>query len=389
MTKRRIAILGSTGSIGRQALDIVSRHPDLFQVVALSAHSQAETLFEQVRRFRPRIAALTSGEQPLPEDVQGCQWYFGAESLAQVAGQADCDDVLVSVVGMVGLSGVLAARKAGRRVLLANKEALVAGGQLVMDLCPPGYMDPALIPVDSEHSAIYQCLMAAAENPYERIILTASGGPFREYTMAQMRKVKPQDALKHPNWNMGAKITVDSASMFNKALEIIEARWLFHALPGQIEVLVHPQSIIHSLVAFRDGAVLAQLGLPDMRAPIAFAMAYPERIDSGTAPLRLDRLGTLHFEAPDVARFPALRLAMEALLNGGAACCILNAANEMAVEAFLSERIRFTDIAGIVQDTLGRLGQLPADSLDAVLEADRRARAEASRLIVKRTLEEA
>jgi len=388
MRKRRIAILGSTGSIGRQALDVVARHPELFEVVALSAHSQAELLFDQVRAHRPRLAGLSAGEVPLPVDVRGSQWFFGPEALSQIAGLADCDDVLVSVVGMVGLAGVLAARQAGRRVLLANKEALVAGGHLVMSLCPPSADDPTLIPVDSEHSAIYQCLMAAAHNPYERIILTASGGPFRDFTSKQLREVQPQDALRHPNWQMGPKITVDSASMFNKALELIEAKWLFDAGTDQLEVLIHPQSIVHSMVAFADGAVLAQLGLPDMRAPIAFAMAYPKRIVSGTAPLRLDQLGTLQFEAPDTERFPALRLAVQALRAGGAASCVLNAANEVAVDAFLKRRIRFTDIAAVVEDSLQGLGALPADSLEAVMEADRLARDRAGRQITRITLED-
>ena len=384
MTKRSIAILGSTGSIGTQALDIIRQHPDRFEVAALTAHNQAEALFEQVRLHRPYMAALTGKEVPIPEDLRFCDWHFGEEALPTLAASAPCDDVLVSVVGMVGLPSVLAARKAGKRVLLANKEALVAGGQLVMDACGP----EDLIPVDSEHSAIYQCLMAARDNPFEQIILTASGGPFREWSLEEMRTATLKDALKHPNWEMGQKITIDSATMFNKGLEMIEARWLFDAAPGQIEVLVHPQSIIHSMVAFADGAVLAQLGMPDMRAPIAFALAYPVRIPNGTPPLRLDQIQSLNFESPDESRFPAIRLARECMEAGGAASCVLNAANEVAVAAFLNKKIRFLDIAVVVEDTLQRVEQVSVHSLSDVLEADRKARQAAIHIIAKLSLEE-
>ncbi|NLE69175.1 MAG: 1-deoxy-D-xylulose-5-phosphate reductoisomerase [Clostridiales bacterium] len=370
MKQKRIAILGSTGSIGTQALDIAAQHKERFKVAALSAHSQADALFEQVRTHRPVMAALTAGEVPVPEDLRFCDWRFGPDALAEIAAHAPCDDVLVSVVGMVGLKSVLAARKAGRRVLLANKEALVAGGQLVMDACGP--LD--LIPVDSEHSAIFQCLMAAEGNPFERIILTASGGPFRTWSLEAMQHARLQDALRHPNWDMGQKITIDSATMFNKGLEMIEARWLFDAKAQQIEVLVHPQSIIHSLVAFQDGAVLAQLGMPDMRAPIAFAMAYPERITNGTSHLQLEKMLELTFEAPDETRFPALRLARECMEAGGAASAVLNAANEEAVAAFLRQEIGFLDIARVVEETLQISAALPADTLEEVLYADQAAR---------------
>lgn len=379
--KRRIAILGSTGSIGTQALDIIDQHPDRFEVTALSAHSQADMLFEQVREYRPKMAALTAGEVAVPDDLQFCDWYFGEDALSTIASTAPCDDVLVSVVGMVGLRSVLAARAAGKRVLLANKEALVAGGQLVMDACVSTTDDPVLIPVDSEHSAIYQVLLASKGNPYERIILTASGGPFRTWTHAQMQTAKLSDALKHPNWDMGQKITIDSATMFNKALEMIEAKWLFDATPNQIEVLVHPQSIIHSMVSFQDGATLAQLGVPDMRAPIAFAMAFPDRITNGTPPLRLEQLAGLSFEAPDLTRFPAIRLAYDCLRAGGAACCVLNAANEVAVDAFVKGIIGFTDIAKVVEQVLQGIGHLSADTLDDVLHADKQARARAQAFI--------
>ncbi|MGI6234858.1 MAG: 1-deoxy-D-xylulose-5-phosphate reductoisomerase [Christensenellales bacterium] len=379
--KRRIAILGSTGSIGTQALDIIDQHPDRFEVTALSAHSQADMLFEQVREYRPKMAALTAGEVAIPDDLQFCDWYFGEDALSTIASTAPCDDVLVSVVGMVGLRSVLAARAAGKRVLLANKEALVAGGQLVMDACVSTTDDPVLIPVDSEHSAIYQVLLASKGNPYERIILTASGGPFLTWTHAQMQTAKLSDALKHPNWDMGQKITIDSATMFNKALEMIEAKWLFDSTPNQIEVLVHPQSIIHSMVSFQDGATLAQLGVPDMRAPIAFAMAFPDRITNGTPPLRLEQLAGLSFEAPDLTRFPAIRLAYDCLRAGGAACCVLNAANEVAVDAFVKGIIGFTDIAKVVEQVLQGIGHLSADTLDDVLHADKQARARAQAFI--------
>lgn len=379
--KRRIAILGSTGSIGTQALDIIDQHPDRFEVTALSAHSQADMLFEQVREYRPKMAALTAGEVAIPDDLQFCDWYFGEDALSTIASTAPCDDVLVSVVGMVGLRSVLAARAAGKRVLLANKEALVAGGQLVMDACVSTTDDPVLIPVDSEHSAIYQVLLASKGNPYERIILTASGGPFLTWTHAQMQTAKLSDALKHPNWDMGQKITIDSATMFNKALEMIEAKWLFDSTPNQIEVLVHPQSIIHSMVSFQDGATLAQLGVPDMRAPIAFAMAFPDRITNGPPPLRLEQLAGLSFEAPDLTRFPAIRLAYDCLRAGGAACCVLNAANEVAVDAFVKGIIGFTDIAKVVEQVLQGIGHLSADTLDDVLHADKQARARAQAFI--------
>ena len=383
MNHRSIAILGSTGSIGTQALDIAAQHQERFKVAALTAHSQAETLFEQVRRHRPLMAALTAGEVPVPEDLRFCGWYFGQDALAHVALHAPCEDVLVSVVGMVGLESVLAARQAGKRVLLANKEALVAGGQLVMDVCGPS----DLIPVDSEHSAIYQCLQAASGNPYERIVLTASGGPFRTWSLEQMQHARLQDALRHPNWEMGQKITIDSATMFNKGLEMIEARWLFDAKPEQIEALVHPQSIVHSMVTFQDGAVLAQLGMPDMRAPIAFAMAYPERITNGTPPLQLEKLLNLTFESPDEIRFPALRLARECMQSGGASATMFNAANEVAVAAFIRQEIGFLDIARVVEETLQRSAILPANTLEEVLYADRVARETAAALITRYSLE--
>ena len=372
---RSISILGSTGSIGTQALELVKAYPEEFHIEALCARQNAELLFEQVRTFRPRFAALTGVKTEVPDDLkQGCEWLFGEDALEQLARFAPADDVLVAVSGMIGLKAVLSARQAKRRVLLANKEALVAGGVLVMNLCAVGGPDATLLPVDSEHSAVFQCLNAADGNPYRKIILTASGGPFRTWPKEKIMTASPQEALRHPNWSMGSKITVDSASMFNKALEVIEARWLFDAEPDQIEVLVHPQSIVHSLVEFEDNAVLAQLGLPDMKLPILYAMSYPRRLPQSSQRLDLSKIGQLSFESPDRERFPAVRLAYEALRAGGAAACVLNAANEEAVALFLQEKIRFGDIYRIVDQTMQRLGAQSADTLDAVLWADREAR---------------
>jgi 1-deoxy-D-xylulose-5-phosphate reductoisomerase len=379
---RSITILGSTGSIGTQALQIVSLYPERFQVVALSAHHNAALLFEQVRLYRPQMAALTGDREQIPQDLRFCDWYFGHDALAQLAALAPADDVLVSLSGMVGLRSVLAARGAGKRVLLANKEALVAGGSLVMAACPLVDGQPTLIPVDSEHSAVFQCLRAAEGNHYRRIILTASGGPFRSWNKEQIRNASPEQALKHPNWAMGNKITIDSASMFNKALEIIEARWLFDAEPEQLEVLIHPQSIVHSMVCFEDGAVLAQMGTPNMRIPILYAMGYPQRLDSSLLPLDLAGIAGLTFEKPDNDRFPAIGLAYQALRSGCGSACTLNAANEVAVAAFLRREIRFGAITDIVIQTMQALGSPKADSLEAIEESDRAARSKAQELIV-------
>ena len=381
---RTINILGSTGSIGTQALQIAALHPDRFRVGALTAHRQAEALFDQVRRFRPQMAGLTgmkAEEVAIPQDLRECEWRFGQEALLCAAADVPCDDVLVSVVGMIGLPAVMAARRAGRRVLLANKEALVAGGQIVMAACADGPDGPMLIPVDSEHSAIYQCLRAAQGNPYEKILLTASGGAFRDFTLEQLEGATLAQALTHPNWNMGAKITVDSASMFNKALEIIEARWLFDAAPEQIEVLIHPQSIVHSMVQFRDGAVLAQLGAPDMRVPIAYAMAYPERIDTAAPKADFPAIGQCTFSAVDPIRFPAVGMAYAALRAGGAAACVLNAANEEANARFRAGGLGFMKIGWVVEETLSRIGTLPANTIEEVYAADAAARREARRVM--------
>lgn len=378
-----IAILGSTGSIGTQALELVRLHPEEFRVVALTARSSREKLFEQVREFRPEVAGLTEpiSMSEIPEDVPFCRWVMGEEALRVAAAEVPADMVLVSVVGIAGLQSVMDALGANRQVLLANKEALVTGGHLVMDAAKR--IGKPILPVDSEHSAIFQCLQGAGGNQPVRLLLTASGGPFRTWTREQMQNATRAQALKHPNWSMGAKITIDSASMFNKALEIIEAHWLFDMPPEKIQVVVHPQSIVHSAVEFADGAVLAQLGVPDMRVPIAYAMTYPRRIPTGSKPLDLFSIGTLTFEPGDPVRFPALRLAGECLNAGGAACTILNGANEMAVAAFLRDEIPFGAISRIVEGTLEACGAMPADTLDDIFHADQEARRVAKEIAEK------
>ena len=355
-------------------MDICRRHPDRYRVTALTARGSKEKLFEQVREFRPEMAGLTEGFDPaeIPPDLKFCRFLSGKEALHAAAAEVDADMVLVSIVGIAGLQGVTDALQAGRQVLLANKEALVTGGHLVTDLARKA--GKPLLPVDSEHSAIFQCLQAGGGNKPEKLLLTASGGPFRTWEKERIEKATPAEALKHPNWNMGAKITIDSASMFNKGLEIMEARWLFDMPEDRIEVVVHPQSIVHSAVVFRDGAVRAQLGEPDMRVPIGYAMAYPERIETGVQAPDLFVLGSLTFEKPDEDKFPALRLARACLRAGGAACTVFNGANEAAVAAFLRNEIPFGEIARRVEKAVERLAGLPADCIEDIWEADRRAR---------------
>ena len=371
---KKIAILGSTGSIGTQALDICARHPEEYRVTALTAKSSREKLFEQVRRFRPETAGLLDGisTEDVPEELRCCRWLSGKEALRAAAAETEADQVLVSIVGIAGLQSVLDALNAGRQVLLANKEALVTGGHLVMDLARR--KGRPILPVDSEHSAIFQCLQAAGPNRAEKILLTASGGPFRTWKAEDIRRATRAQALKHPNWDMGAKITVDSASMFNKGLEIMEARWLFDMPEDRIQVVVHPESIVHSAVVFGDGAVLAQLGVPDMRVPIGYAMSWPRRLSTGVPEPDLFALGRLTFEEPDTEKFPSLRLAREALRAGGAACTVLNGANEEAVARFLREEIAFGEIYTLVASALEKLAGLPADSIEEIFDADRRAR---------------
>ena len=372
---KKIAILGSTGSIGTQALDICARHPESYRVVALTAKSSQEKLFEQVRRFRPEMAGLLDGitMQEIPEELRFCRWLSGKEALHAAAAEVEADQVLVSIVGIAGLQSVMDALEAGRQVLLANKEALVTGGHLVMEKAKE--KGKPILPVDSEHSAIFQCLQGAGPNRVQKILLTASGGPFRTWRREDIQRATRAQALKHPNWDMGAKITVDSASMFNKGLEIMEARWLFDMPEDRIQVVVHPESIVHSAIVFEDGAVLAQMGAPDMRVPIGYAMAYPHRMTTGVAEPDLFRLGKLTFEEPDEEKFPSLRLAREALRAGGAACTVLNGANEEAVARFLREEITFGEIYAHVDRAMNRLAGLPARNIDEIFEADRQARA--------------
>ncbi len=367
----RLAILGSTGSIGTQALDVVAAHPDRFRVVALAARSSAEALLCQVAAFRPDQAVLT---QP-PKGFLGtneCQWDFGEEALLDICKREDVDAVLVAVVGIAGLGAVLCAIRHGKRVLLASKEALVTGGELVMAAAKE--CGAPLLPVDSEHSAIFQCIQGRPNARPTRLVLTASGGPFRTFTKAQMERATLAQVLKHPNWSMGRKITVDSASMVNKALEIIEARYLFDMAPERIEVLVHPQSIVHSGVEFSDGATLMQLGLPDMRVPIAYAMSYPERLPNVGERLDLKRIAALTFEAPDLDRFPALGLAYRVLDQGGDAPVTLNGANEVAVDLVLKGSLPFFRIPQVLEAALDRVPPARIRAVEDIWEADRRAR---------------
>ncbi|RKP52708.1 1-deoxy-D-xylulose-5-phosphate reductoisomerase [Trinickia fusca] len=378
--KKHLTLLGSTGSIGESTLDVVARHPDRFAVYALTAHRNGEKLVAQCLRFQPEVAVVGDADTAARVETQlraaGCatQVAYGPQALVEVAKSAQCDTVVAAIVGAAGLAPTLAAAMAGKRILLANKEALVMSGAIFMDAARDH--GATLLPVDSEHNAIFQCLPReeALHGGVTKIILTASGGPFRTREPATLVNVTPDEACKHPNWVMGRKISVDSATMMNKGLEVIEAHWLF-SLPGErIEVLIHPQSVIHSLVSYADGSVLAQLGNPDMRTPIAHALAFPDRVESGVAQLDLADIAQLSFEKPDYARFPCLALAMQALAAGGIASAALNAANEVAVDAFLARRIGFMDIAQTVDAVLNALPNRRPSGLDDVLEADAAAR---------------
>ena len=369
---RTLAILGATGSIGRQALDIARRVPDQFRVTLLTAHSRAEALFELVREFRPAVAALTAEPDTLPEDVRFCQWYFGEDAVRQAVLAAKADDVLSAVVGVAGLPAAMAALDVSGRLLLANKESLVTGGALVMGKAAA--LHKPIVPVDSEHSAIFQCLQAQGGNPVSRLMLTASGGPFRTWEKGDIERATRAQAMGHPTWKMGAKITVDCAGMMNKGFEVIEAHHLFSMPMEKIDVIVHPQSVIHSMIEFEDGAVLAQLGAPDMRVPIGYAMGYPARIPFGGERLDFARIASLTFEAPDMERFPCLRMAIDAQKAGGVMPVALNGANEEAVAAFLDERIPFGGIARTVETVLARTENASVREIGDVYEADRRAR---------------
>jgi 1-deoxy-D-xylulose-5-phosphate reductoisomerase len=378
--KKRLTLLGSTGSIGDSTLDVVARHPERFSVYALTAHRNGDKLVAQCLRFRPEVAVVGDADTAARVEAQlraaGCSTdvAYGAEALVRAAQSAQCDTVVAAIVGAAGLAPTLAAARAGKRILLANKEALVMSGAIFMDAVRDH--GATLLPVDSEHNAIFQCLPrdAAEHGGVTKIILTASGGPFRTREPATLAHVTPDEACKHPNWVMGRKISVDSATMMNKGLEVIEAHWLFNLAGDRIDVLIHPQSVIHSLVSYADGSVLAQLGNPDMRTPIAHALAFPERVDSGVAQLDLAQIAQLQFEKPDYERFPCLALAMQAMAAGGVASAALNAANEVAVDAFLERRIGFMDIARTVDAVLGGLANRTPTGLDDVLSADADAR---------------
>ena len=392
---RKLTLLGATGSIGDSTLDVVSRHPERFTVTALAARSNAAKLAELCRRHRPAYAALSDRAAALQLTRQlasegiATHVLAGDEGLCEVASLPGVDTVLAAIVGAAGLAPTLAAARTGKRVLLANKESLVVGGALLVSAARVG--GATLIPIDSEHNAIFQCLPAHyARAPraagVRRIVLTASGGPFRARPLAELDAVTPDEACAHPNWSMGRKISVDSATMMNKGLEVIEAHWLFGAPREAIDVVIHPQSVIHSLVEYVDGSMLAQLGHPDMRTPIAQALAYPERVDAGVERLDFARLAALTFEAPDRARFPCLQLAFEALDAGGTAPATLNAANEVAVAAFLAGRLRFTDIAAVCADTLARVSARSLTTLGDALAADDEARRLAGAWIAARAI---
>lgn len=388
-SRRNVVILGSTGSIGTSTLDVIRRHPDRFRALALTAHRNIELLVEQCAEFRPRMVVVPDAARAAmartalsAKGLDAIEVMDAPGHLSAVAAHPDADMVMAAIVGAAGLPATLAAAEAGKTVLLANKEALVMSGPLFMQTVRRA--GAVLLPIDSEHNAIFQALPpnhgeGLDKAGVRRVILTASGGPFRTLPLDALASVTPEQACAHPNWVMGRKISVDSATMMNKGLEVIEARWLFNAAPEQIEVLIHPQSIIHSMVSYHDGSVLAQLGNPDMRTPIACAMAWPERIDAGVAPLDLTRAGRLDFEAPDETRFPCLRLARDAMLRGDSAPTLLNAANEIAVEAFLDKRLPFMRIANVVQSVLDEVPVTVLPDLDAVYAADHAARLAARR----------
>lgn len=388
-SERLISVLGSTGSIGVSTLDVIARHPEKFSVYALAAHASVDKMLEQCRQFAPRYAVMVDAQaaqelhQRLPQE-SATQVLQGDSGLEAVVTAQEVDVVMAAIVGAAGLPSTLAAARAGKTLLLANKESLVMGGHLLMQAVRES--GACLLPIDSEHNAIFQCMRSDEQGRpslagVSKVLLTASGGPFRKWSTQEMRVATPDQACAHPNWSMGRKISVDSASLMNKGLEFIEACWIFDLQPNEVEVVVHPQSIIHSMVQYQDGSVLAQLGNPDMRTPIAYGLAWPERMSAGVAPLDLISIARLDFEAPDEGRFPCLRLAREAVSAGGTSMACCNAANEIAVAAFLEERIRFTDIPHVIEGTLGRMTVVEPTAVSVVEEADAQAR-ETARAIV-------
>jgi len=393
MVLRRVAILGSTGSIGVNTLDVIRAYPERFKVLALTAGKQIDRLAEQCVEFKPGIAVVADADgasrlsKILQDKKLSTQVLYGPEALITAVTQSDCDTVMAAIVGAAGLVPALAAAKAGKRVLLANKEALVMSGNLFMQAMQLGGGE--LLPIDSEHNAIFQCLpQQFTKAPYdylgvEELWLTASGGPFRNTPISELSSITPDQACAHPNWVMGRKISVDSATMMNKGLEVIEAFWLFGLPLEKIKVLIHPQSVVHSMVRYRDGSVIAQMGQPDMRTPIAYGLAWPERINAGVEPLNLAQLPALSFSEPDLIRFPCLALAFGAAKIGGTAPAVLNAANEIAVAAFLDAGLPYLRIPEVVEKTLNQIASVPASSLELILAVDSQARQVASNIIRK------
>ena len=381
--KKQIAILGSTGSIGSQALQVVAEHPDLYEVYALTANNSVEQLIQQARQFMPEAVVIANENkyEELKQALAGLpiKVYAGVEALCQVVESGPIDIVLSAMVGYAGLKPTINAIKARKQIALANKETLVVAGELINSLANT-YKAP-ILPVDSEHSAIFQCLAGEFDNPIEKIILTASGGPFRTCSLEQLSLVKKEQALKHPNWEMGAKITIDSASMMNKGFEVIEAKWLFGVRPDQIEVVVHPQSVIHSMVQFEDGSVKAQLGMPDMRLPIQYAFSYPYRIKSSFERIDFTKCTNLTFEQPDTKRFRNLALAYEAMNKGGNMPCIVNAANEVVVAAFLRDEIGFLQMSDVIEQTMCKVPYINQPDYDDYVATDAEARRIAAGLI--------
>lgn len=382
MKKRQLAILGSTGSIGTQALEVVSEHSDLFEVYALTANNQVDLLINQARKYMPEVVVIAN-ERKYPELKEALEdlpikVWAGADAIAQMVQSEPIDMVLTAMVGYSGLRPTISAIKAGKAIALANKETLVVAGELIMKLAAEHKVP--ILPVDSEHSAIFQCLTGAYDNPIEKILLTASGGPFRRKTLEELATVTKAQALRHLNWTMGAKITIDSASMMNKGFEMIEAKWLFDVTPDQVQVVVHPQSVIHSMVQFEDGAVIAQLGIPDMKLPIAYAFSFPTRMRSMAPRLDFNQYSTLTFEEPDMERFRNLAFAFEAARQGGNMPCILNAANEVVVAAFLQDRIGFLQMSDVIERTMRKASFIVNPSYEDYVATDTEARRLAAEL---------
>ena len=383
MTKKKIAILGSTGSIGTQTLDVIAQHSDRFEAAVLTAGNNVDLLIQQARRFEPdtviianedKYEALQEALADLPIKV-----FAGADAIAQIVSSSEVDVVVTAMVGFSGLQATVNAVKAKKRIALANKETLVVAGELITNLAMEYHAE--IVPVDSEHSAIFQCLVGEGDNPIEKILLTASGGAFRDKTAAELEHITFREALKHPTWDMGAKITIDSASLMNKGLEVIEAKWLFDVAPENIDVMVHPQSIIHSMVQFADGSVKAQMGLPDMKLPIQYALTFPHRITSDFERMSLEAMQHLTFEAPNYDLFPCLGLAFEAIRQGGNMPCIMNAANEIVVDAFLQEKIAFTAIPQLIEQTMAKVSLQKSPSLEDYFACDAESRRVCAALI--------